>query len=543
MTKGAQLRRGSPLLALVELRVMLAWRRLRGARGTAEGVAIFILFLLAVPGSIAAAALVGAGSWRAAQAGVGLQASLTIAAILFGVWQTWTAVSLSLGVRDTLDLRRFLVYPIPPRSVWSIGLLGAALADPFTLFWMALLGGAFVGAAVARPGPWLFPLGLTLVVFAAATAALVALLQELGSRFARSRWFREVVLVSALVGWAALLVTTGFAAESPRALADILARVQWIAFPPALAAAAARLLYAGRTAEAWPWIALLAGAATATSFLAYRLALAAARAGGEGARVRATASSVSPGLLGRLTGPLVEKELRYLSRNPAVRVYSVVLPVVTAIVSWHLARRPVGGAPELSAALPVLVMAAYVHLVSQAFWLNAFGWERGGARTLFLAPVTGEVILRARNRALALSSLALFVVSAAAAVTVAGWPPAWALVGAVLLHLGLGPAVHGAGNVVSILNPRAVALGARRGAPIPPLSSLGGLAIVSGASGIFGAPVLLAVWTGSPWVMPGCWAVAAAASYGVYRLTLPRVAALLERRREDLLAAVTGDDL
>jgi ABC-2 type transport system permease protein len=345
------------------------------------------------------------------------------------------------------------------------------------------------------------------------------------------------------VGWAALLVTTGFAAESPRALADVLARLQWIAYPPALAAKAARLLYAGSSAAAWPWIALQLVSAALTAAVAYRLALAAARSGGEGGGVRRSSAPVSPGLLGRLAGPLVEKELRYLSRNPAVRVYSVVLPAVTAIVAWHLARKPVSGAPELSAALPVLVMAAYVHLVSQAFWLNAFGWEHGGARALFLAPVSTESILRARNRALTMSSFALFLGCAAAAILVAGWPPAWATAGALALNLGLAPAVHGAGNVVSILNPRAVALGTRRGAPIPPLSSLGGLAIVSGASGLFGAPVLLAGWAGKPWIMPACWFPLALATYAAYRATLPRVTALLERRREDVLEAVTGDDL
>jgi ABC-2 type transport system permease protein len=504
---------------------------------------MFLLFALAVPGSIGAAVLVGVGSWRAAQVAVGLQASLAVAAILFGIWQTWTAVSLTLGDRDTLDLRRFLLYPISPRRVWSVGLLSAAVADPFTLFWMALLTGAFGGAALARPGAWLAPLALTLLAFAAATAALVALLQELGARLARSRWFRELILVVALVGWAALLVTTGIAAESPRVLADALARVQWVAYPPALAVAAARLLYAGRGAEAWPWIAALAAAAAGTALAAYRLALSSARSGGEGAVIRQGAPALSPGIVGRVAGPLVEKELRYLARNPAVRVYSAVLPAVTAIVAWHLARNPISGAPELSAALPVLVMAAYVHLVSQAFWLNAFGWEHGGARALFLAPVRGETVLRARNRALSVASFLLFVASAAAAVSVAGWPPAWALCGALALHVGLGPALHGAGNVVSVLNPRAVALGARRGAPIPPLSSLGGLAIVSAVGGVFGAPVLLGVWTGSPWAMVPCWALLAVAAYGAYRVTLPRVGRLLERRREEILAAVTGDDL
>ena len=42
---------------------------------------------------------------------------------------------------------------------------------------------------------------------------------------------------------------------------------------------------------------------------------------------------------------------------------------------------------EVVRALPLLAFAVYTHLATQVFWLNAFGWDRGGARLLFLAPL------------------------------------------------------------------------------------------------------------------------------------------------------------
>jgi ABC-2 type transport system permease protein len=56
------------------------------------------------------------------------------------------------------------------------------------------------------------------------------------------------------------------------------------------------------------------------------------------------------------------------------------------------------------------------------------------------------------------------------------------------------------------------------------------------------APVLLAIRLDEPWVLAASWAAVAAAALALYRRTLPLAGALLERRREQVLAAVTGDE-
>jgi uncharacterized protein involved in copper resistance len=69
------------------------------------------------------------------------------------------------------------------------------------------------------------------------------------------------------------------------------------------------------------------------------------------------------------------------------------------------------------------------------------------------------------------------------------------------------------------------------------------MAILSVAAGLFALPVLLALRLDEPWALGGAWAALGLAGLALYRWSLPRVGALLERRRETLLAAVSGDDL
>jgi ABC-2 type transport system permease protein len=524
------------LAAVAELRAILFWRRLR-ARG--EGFALIALFALAIPAALLFAALVGRGSFRAAR-GAGASAGASITVILFGVWQAWTALSLSLADRETLDLRRFLPYPVPAGRVFALGLATAALADPFSMVWLGALSGVFAGAALARPGGWLVPLAATLALFAVATVAFVALLQEIAARLSRSRHFRLVAALLALAGWGVLVAAFAAWSQDPVHALSTLRKAQWIALPAALASGAARALYARDLVAALPWLAALSAAAAASGFAAYRVALGTARAGGEGnVTIRRGGAA---GVLSRF-GPLLEKELRYLARHPVLRLYAVLLPVLAGVAGWRLRMRGgTGVEAELAAALPVLALAAYVHLVTQPFWLNAFAWDRGGARLLFLAPIPTPELLRAKNRAALAASTVLFALTGSVLVAAGGMPPPWALLGAAVLHVGMAPGLHALGNLTSVLNPRAAPFGVQRGGALPPLSALAGMAVVSAVAGLFAVPAVVAAWVGNPWLLPVGWCGTGILALIVYRSTLPRVARLLERKREVVLAEVCGDD-
>ena len=273
-------RRFSPLLAFAELRARLLVRRLRGRGGIPELVARIALFAVAIPMGLVFAALSGAGAWKAVRSGPAL-AEISVAALFFGVWQTWTAVSLSVSEREALDLSRFLVYPLPPARIWGYGLLASVVGDPFAVFWLLLLAGAFLCGALERPGAWIALLALAYVLFVLATAAFVALLQELLARLLRGRRVREVAIAAVYVGTGFLVV---FMSGGPRSVFHalrVLRRVRWLALPPALAERAVVSLYGGHWSAAAGWLVLLALAAVASAWAAYRLALAAARAGGD----------------------------------------------------------------------------------------------------------------------------------------------------------------------------------------------------------------------------------------------------------------------
>ena len=96
--------------------------------------------------------------------------------------------------------------------------------------------------------------------------------------------------VGASVGILAVLL---WSADRPfRAAVDVLPTlrvVQWLAWPAAFPAAAARALFAGHAAESLPWLAGLAAGTAFTGWLAYRIALAqalGAGASGEGSAGR-----------------------------------------------------------------------------------------------------------------------------------------------------------------------------------------------------------------------------------------------------------------
>jgi ABC-2 type transport system permease protein len=531
----------SPILAFAELRARLTLRRFRGRGGIPELVARIALFAVAVPAGLVFAALAGAGAWQAVRSGQGARAEIAAAALLFGVWQTWTAVSLSISERDALDLRRFLAYPIPPGRIYAYGLAASAVGDPFAVFWSLLVAGAFAGAALARPGAWILLLAVAYVLFVAGTVALVALLQELLARLLRGRRVREVAIAAVYVGTAFLVVFMAGGARPALQAMRALAVVRWAAFPPALAERAVSALYAGKPGSAAPWLVLLLAATAASGWAAYRLALAAARGGGDQGPRAAATGSAGWRLPGRL-GPLLEKEGKYLLRHPIASVLALVMPAFAALVAWKLAPRIPEEAGEVVRALPLFAFAAYAHLATQPFWLNAFAWERGGGRAWYLAPVAPADVLLAKNAAAYGLSLGLFAASAAAGVAAGGLPPSWALVGAVALHAGIAPFFLAAGNLVSILNPRPAPHTIQRGGHLSPVSALAGMGIFSAGAALFSIPVLLGIRLDEGWVLPAGWATLGLLGVALYRALLPRAGRLLAERREPLLAAVCGDD-
>ncbi len=541
--------RDTPLAAFAELRFLLTWRRLLGRRGIGELVAKVIGYLLLIPIGLLVSFGIGAGTYRAAHATHhgAMQVGLPVTAMFLGIWQAWTAATLAMQEQESLDLRRYLVYPLRPGALWLHGQVAALLGDPLALFWCVLLGGGFVGAALGRFGAWLVPLAVLMGLFAAATLAWLALIQEIGARVLRRARLKTVLFALVyVVGSGLALYLAGLYQQRPgfRDLLSVLKAVQWLGWPGAMAAGGARRLFEGNAVGALPWMGALAAATVAAGWAAFRLALAEARGGGGGGPAK-----VGDGLgalAGRLwTGPggaLLEREVTFLARHPLSLVLGIILPAVAGLVAWKARPYIPAEAGEVVRALPVLGVALYVHLATQTYWLNGFGWERGGARLYFLAPVRLERVLLAKNLAVAALALGIQLASVLAMVAAGGLPPPWALAGTLALHLGAAPWFLGLGNAVAIWNPRVAPLGLQRSGSLPALSALAGMIIFSGVTGLFALPVLVALELDEGWLLAPAWLGLGALGGWTWWRTLPAAARLLQGRREELLAAVTGDD-
>jgi ABC-2 type transport system permease protein len=536
------------LRALVELRARLLWRRFTSRGGIAEGVASVVLVAIAVPLGIAFAVAVGFGAYQSVKARGGLRSDVGASAIFFGLWQTWTAVSLTLNDREGLDLRRFLVYPIPPGRVYGMGLATGILGDPMGLVWGAMLVGVFVGAAIARPGAWLALLALTLACFALATVLFVALVQEVLTLVLSTRRLREWATVLSVAASVAIMAWLLRSVEQPfRAAGDLLPSLrvlQWLAWPAAFPAAAARELFAGQGTASLPWIGGLVAVSALTGWASYRIALlqaiGTASTGGE---ARGSSAPAGRGILGGRFGALLEKEARCLWRQPLVRVAALLAPAIAGFVAWRVEPRIPAESGEVLRSLPLFGIAVYTHMLLQALWLNAFGWERGGARILFLAPVDVASVIRAKGIVLYAASLFLFLAAAAIMGLVGrGAVPAWALAAALLLHAGTAPWLLAAGTLVSILRPKAASFAIQRGSAVSTASGLAGVAIVSAVTGLFALPVLLAVRVESIAPLLAGWGLLGAAGAWAWWKAVPREARLLADRRDDFLPTVCGDD-
>jgi ABC-2 type transport system permease protein len=260
------------------------------------------------------------------------------------------------------------------------------------------------------------------------------------------------------------------------------------------------------------------------------------RARGERLTAEAVAPSVSfaARLVRDPVAVLIEKELRYMLRNPAILV-NLAVPLVMVVFlglvfsdpreKFEMLRR----SPELI--YPSAV--AYALLVVPVLAMNAFAYDAHGVQFLIGAPVRFGEVLLAKNL-----SLGIVIVAEALLIwpllALLGQPPSAASVGAGLAGVLFAlPAYFTVGNVLSLMFPRPFDFGSfrQRQAGTAMLFYLL-LQIVLGT--VVAAVMILARWQENLWIAAGIFLALALALLPVHSAMLDYCTRLAHGRREIL---------
>jgi len=435
--------------------VWAQWRTSHNAflRAHKGGVALKWLISLLWYGSwvvgAAGAAFLVSGRLPAAIVERGLPGALFL---VFFFWQLFPIVLASQGA--FLDMRRLLVYPIPPAHLF---LLETALRLSTAVEMILLAAGLFVGLAINPTLPFWAPLPvLPFVAFNLLTATGV---KAVLGWLLKKRGVREL----AVVGFLALTIAPQFLA-SGSVKPD---QWQWLQrFDTA-----ARLM---------PWAAaanLALGRSLALSFAALSFWLALSyvfarwqfnrslridEASGEPSAKPQSAHAnwldrlirIPSALLLDPTAALVEKDLRTLTRAPRFRLIFLMAATMGTLIWLPMALR---GKDNWAVSNYLTLTAMYAMLLlGEVLYWNIFGFERASVQQWFVTPIRTADVLRAKNAvAVFVTLLSFCLFTAIAAVLPVRSGPAQIL-DAFSATIVVLTALLGAGNLASVYLPRPI---------------------------------------------------------------------------------------
>ncbi|MHB8421043.1 MAG: hypothetical protein ACYDCL_23475 [Myxococcales bacterium] len=531
------------VLLLWELRATIG---LNQRRRRAAGVVAYLLSCLPALGLFAggeallrAPAIAGSADWS-------LFCLNMLCFVCFSVFVTWPL--LSAGVDDHSELSRYAPFPISgPRLLFASSI--ASLFEPRSIVILSPLAGAALGYARARP-PASWPLAAALGVLylllcagwsrAGVHVVLNVLRQKrsaelIGGSFVvllvvcsfippvDARWLRDL-------GDGLNALSLAVVVNAARALGRV---------PPGFLGAGLALLGRGRVGAALLralGLLLFGGAGYA---VAYRLLLSFHRQGSgafrRGRRGNPFASTR------RVATTLLAREALDLWHNPRARLLASV-PFLLAIVLRLLSGRELilFLAGRTADAWIVGGLSLYAAVVlGSTFSQNAFGYDGHGLAALLAAPVDPRAVLVAKNRlhglagaALALA-LSLFVAGYFRTVRPLDWACAMAGVAALL------PVLLTAGNFLSVLFPVRFHANLERRDRLPFAASMLGVGAAAAGALPFTLALRAAGRTGPSLGTLAAIAGGAALTWLLYLALLPPAIALLDRRREWVLQAVT----
>jgi ABC-2 type transport system permease protein len=231
---------------------------------------------------------------------------------------------------------------------------------------------------------------------------------------------------------------------------------------------------------------------------------------------------------------MVEKELRYMVRNPAILVNLAVPLVMVVFLGFAFSDpreefRPLRNVPELiySAA------AGYALLVLPVLSMNAFAYDAKGIQFLLTAPVKFRDVLLAKNIAYGGVNL-LEVLLLWPVVTLLAQPPPFVSVLFTLIGAGFAILVYlTIGNLLSLAFPRAFDFGSFRQKQSGVAIFLYFLTQIVLAA-VLSAVMLFARWKENLWIAAVAYSILFFAMIPIYHHILESCSELADKRREVL---------
>jgi ABC-2 type transport system permease protein len=243
-----------------------------------------------------------------------------------------------------------------------------------------------------------------------------------------------------------------------------------------------------------------------------------------------------PGVPGVISA-VVEKEIHYLSRSGPM-LFTLVMPLVVLLIFRFTPGKSDSSAGMFghSADLAFPVGAAYAVLILTNLVFNSFGADAGGIQFYFVSPVRFREILLGKNLTHALL-LALETVLVCAGASLMYRPPPWDIALATVTGVSFALVVNlTVGNLLSVYSPKKIDLGALGRQHTSQLTALAGLGIQAAVLGLCALALLAARAYQHIWFAAVIFLALAAIATVFYALSLNRIDAIAQRRREAMIA-------
>lgn len=430
----------SQVRTLIWLKWTLFRNSLRTSRGVVNRVASAIVTIAALIMALLVAITLGVGAYAISipegilikeaqaattEAGLNLSVEFIFFAVFSFLYLIWATLPLSLGSSRQFEPGRLLIYPISLRKLFAVDVVSEVtqLQSIFALPTVLAVG---VGAGLGR-GELVKALFATVLAASLGLALSKWLSAAVGSLVRRKQTRGETLL--ALIG-----VIAGFGAVLVSQLVPLVLEhsesfkvLRWTP-PGAVAFALTEGLTSYHEVGYLLAVTALAGY-TITFFLATYWIARRSFTGSTGRRVGSGASQSIKDYTGWETpllspelSAILEKEIRYISRNAQLRMMAL-MPLILIVVRL-MNRTGTTSARELPAGarsffsefliygegLLATGGIMYVFLLLSGLSCNQFAFEEGGMRTLILSPIDRRKILIGKNIAMTTIALIFSVV-------------------------------------------------------------------------------------------------------------------------------------